>query len=57
MMRPNPENRPTVNEILEKHLLSDLELELKWVKKNISFLEQRIVKYESMLKIKRKLSY
>lgn len=57
MMKPNADDRPSIKQILEKYLLSDTELELKWVKKNISSLQRKIVEYENKLKIRRKNSY
>lgn len=57
MMLPNPDVRPSVQEILDKFLLSDSELESVFLKKNIKNLRDKISTYETKLKIRRKNSF
>ena len=57
MMHPDPEQRPSVIDILEKHLLSESEAESALLKKTINNLREKIQTIESQLKIKRKNSF
>lgn len=57
MMHPDPEQRPSVSDILEKHLLSESEAESALLKKTINNLREKIQTIESQLKIKRKNSF
>lgn len=56
MMSLNPEARPSANELLTNFLQSEIELELKWEKKQNKGLKRQIKDLEEQLGIRRKNS-
>lgn len=56
MMQASPSQRPSAKEILEKHLLSDEQLENKWLKISIKNMRAKIEEYTSRLLLKRSKS-
>ena len=57
MLSPNPDNRPSAQDLLENSLQSELELELRWEKTQNQLLKKKIKDYEERLQIQRKKSF
>lgn len=58
MMNPNPDLRPSAEELLVSDFLrSEIEMELKWEKTQNNLLRKQIEEYEKILKLKRKNSF
>jgi len=57
MLSPNPDQRPSAQELLDNSLQSDLELELRWEKTQNQLLKKKIKEYEEKLQIRRKNSF
>ena len=56
MMNKDPAKRPSAHELLTNFLQSEIELELKWEKKQNKILKDKIKDLEKMLQTKRKNS-
>lgn len=57
MLSPNPDQRPSAQDLLENSLQSELELELRWEKAQNLQLKKKIKEYEQKLRIHRKNSF
>jgi len=57
MLDRDPAKRPSAEEILNKHLLSDMEIQLKLERQMNDNLKTKIIQYEEKLKIVRKGSF
>jgi len=49
MMDSNPDLRPSANELLTNYLQSEIELELKWEKKENKLLKEKVKELEQKL--------
>jgi len=56
MTSNNPHQRPSAAELMANFLQSEIELELKWEKKENKVLKKQIKELEGQLNIKRKNS-
>lgn len=56
MMSNNPDFRPSAHELLTNYLQSEIELELKWEKKQNKILKEKVKELEDKLRAKRKNS-
>lgn len=58
MMNPNPDYRPSAEQLLVSNFLrSELEMELIWQKKENEVLKEKLEDYEMKMQIKRKKSF
>lgn len=57
MMNSNPDYRPSAHELLTNYLQSEIELELKWEKRQNKILKERVKELEEMLHARRKNSF
>ena len=53
MLDPNPDKRPSAQDLLENNLQTNSQLEMVWMSKKIKLLENKLKSYEEKFDIKR----